>query len=530
MSHGSPAFAAPFTSAVAMTMEEKIGQMLLVGFQGLEAPDHVLDWLARGRVSGVILFARNVESPAQLARLCDSIHRAAKYPVLIAIDQEGGTVARLRDGFSESPGALALAAIRDDRAGHVERASAVLAAEMRALGINWVFAPSLDLLHNTENPTLGTRSFGTDPAVVGELGAAAVKGFQSEGVAACPKHFPGLGATAIDTHLALPRLTVSKDELLKTDVLPYRDAVHAGTASIMTTHTIFSTLDTDYPATLSPILIRDLLRGELGFDGVVTTDCLEMKAIADHYGPGESAVLGALAGVDILLFSHTRAMQEQAYEGLLRAYESGRLPTERIEEAVRRVAALKAAYGIKLPLDPSSVLSAEHQAIVGAAAQAAVTRLYGELPPMHEGRVLVIEFASFHESNVLDAGGETGLNKRLHAQLPSARTVTLPNSDIDPNDVSRALDAAGQADVVVLATRNACWNAEQNEIAGALLRQSKQTVLLCLRTPFDAETLPLVQAAYCTFGDSAPSLDAAAELLAGKLTPNGQLPVALKLQ
>ncbi|MFN8449093.1 MAG: beta-N-acetylhexosaminidase [Anaerolineae bacterium] len=296
------------------SMADKIGQMLCVGFAGLTAPDYLLDWLRAGRVSGVILFARNVESPEQLARLTESLHAAAKFPLLVSIDQEGGTVARLRDGFTESPGALALASAAEDRLARAERVTRMLGEEMRALGINWVYAPAVDLLHHFENPALGTRSFGTDADAVSDLAVASVRGFQSAGVAACVKHFPGLGNTAVDTHVALPILSVSEQALLESDLLPYRAAVAAGVASIMTTHTIFSALDAVYPATLSPHIIRRLVRGTLGFQGVVTSDCMEMKAIAAHHSPAESALLAAQAGVDLILFSHTPSMQAAAYD------------------------------------------------------------------------------------------------------------------------------------------------------------------------------------------------------------------------
>ena len=168
-----------------MTLEEKIGQMFAVGFEGLTAPQHILDWLAEGRVGGIILFARNVDTPAQVAALTASLHLAAKTPILIGIDQEGGTVARMRTGFSESPGVMALSSAIDDAEARVERVSRVLGTELRALGINWDYAPVVDISYNADNPSVGTRSFGSDKERVSRLAAAAVRGFQSGGVAAC---------------------------------------------------------------------------------------------------------------------------------------------------------------------------------------------------------------------------------------------------------------------------------------------------------------------------------------------------------
>ncbi|MBE0691345.1 MAG: beta-N-acetylhexosaminidase, partial [Anaerolineae bacterium] len=325
------------------SLEAKIGQMLLVGFEGLTAPDYLLDWLREGRVGGVILFARNVESPAQVAALTGAIHAAATYGAIVSIDQEGGTVARLREGFTESPGAMALASAREGEA-LTEAVSAVLARELRALGIGWDYAPVVDLTYTAANPSVGTRSFGSDADSVARLAAAAVRGFQRGGVAACVKHFPGLGDTPIDTHMAMAVVDTPVEHLIKHDLVPYRAAIAAGVASVMITHVLYRALDADHPATLSPVVVHRLLREALGYDGVVTTDCLEMRAVRDHYGARESAVLAALAGIDAILFSHTRAMQEAAYDGLLEAARSGRLGADAIDGANRRMLALKEAY------------------------------------------------------------------------------------------------------------------------------------------------------------------------------------------
>ncbi|MBC6938367.1 MAG: glycoside hydrolase family 3 protein, partial [Chloroflexi bacterium] len=315
-----------------LSLEEKIGRMLVVGFDGLEPPDYLLDWLAAGRVGGVILFARNVASPAQVGELTLACREAAPRPILIAIDQEGGMVARLRtaEGFMESPGAMALGAA--DSEDLAERVAAAMGDELAALGINWNLAPVVDLALNADNPSVSTRALGTRVDRVSKLAAAQVRGFQSAGVAAAAKHFPGLGDTPVDTHEALAVINEPLETLLRRDLLPFKAAVEAGAAAVMTTHTRFQTVDSQYPATLSASVIEGILRREIGFDGVSCTDCMEMKAITEHYGAGESAVLAALAGQDVIFFSHTPAYQEAAYEALLAAARSGRLPLERVGE------------------------------------------------------------------------------------------------------------------------------------------------------------------------------------------------------
>jgi beta-N-acetylhexosaminidase len=506
-----------------MQLQDKVGQMLMVGFHGFEAPDYLLEWLRQGRAGGVILVARNVESPAQLARLTRSLHDAAKYPLLIGIDQEGGTVARMRQQFSESPGAMALSSAANGPE-LAERVSEMLAVEMRALGINWDFAPALDIAYNAANPAVGTRSFGTDSRRVAEMGGAAVRGFQHGGVAACAKHFPGLGNTAIDTHLALPVLDTSLDQLRKNDMQPFRTPIENGIASIMTTHTIFSALDSELPATLSPIIIQRLLREELHFERVVTSDCMEMKAIADHYTPGETATLGALAGLDIIIFSHTRAMQEAAYDGLLASVQSGRVPMDIVDAANERIATLKAAYPAH-PTDLTAIKTPDHLELALKAARAGTVLLRDKgLLPLDKDAALV-EFASQLDSGILESGGVSGFATAVQKHFPQISTVAFGSNSYSPTAIEQAKQAAQSAKTLVLATRSAHINPEQLALAQQLMNSAKQVVLVCLRNPYDAGVLSGAGTVICTSGDSQPSLEAAAEVLAGVFIPTGKLPV-----
>ena len=501
------------------SLEAKIGQMLLVGFEGLTAPDYLLNWLREGRVGGVILFARNVESPAQVAALTGAIHAAATYGAIVSIDQEGGTVARLREGFTESPGAMALASAREGEA-LTEAVSAVLARELRALGIGWDYAPVVDLTYTAANPSVGTRSFGSDADSVARLAAAAVRGFQRGGVAACVKHFPGLGDTPIDTHMAMAVVDTPVEHLIKYDLVPYRAAIAAGVASVMITHVLYRALDADHPATLSPVVVHRLLREALGYDGVVTTDCLEMRAVRDHYGARESAVLAALAGIDAILFSHTRAMQEEAYAGLLEAARSGRLAPDVIEGANRRLLALKQAYAAP-PGDLGIIRAPEHLRVVRDAARAGVTLLQGGATLPLRGKVGVVEFASILESGIVESGGVTGFARLLQERLPDAQVVTL-KSTANP---AAAEAVAERVDTLVLAVRNAHLIPEQLASARHLLGVARRTVLVCLRNPYDAGALPGAETVMCTCGDSEPSLEAAVAALMGDFVPEGALPV-----
>jgi beta-N-acetylhexosaminidase len=439
---------------------------------------------------------------------------------MIAIDQEGGTVARLREGFSESPGAMALGS-----AGSVELAeevSTVLGREMRALGINWNLAPVLDLTNDIRNPSVGTRSLGSDPKIVARLGTAELKGFQKMGVAATGKHFPGKAKTPIDPHLELPVVESSLGDLWDNDLLPFRMAINEGLASIMITHVPFRDLEPDFPSTLSKIVIEELLRRNLGFRGLVTTDCMEMKAMTDHYGPGESAVLAAKAGANMIIFSHTPEYQEDAYESMLNAVNSGRLSIEKVDYSIKKISEIKENFYWNNPPPLSVISSNEHQQIMMKAARSGAVLLKNEeLLPLQDESLTVLEFISEKLSDNPSYFVE-GIKKYsdkveyLPLDLFSPVEETLQKIDLIVN----------VADVVLVATRNAHLIPSQEEIAVEILENTEKDILVCLKNPYDAGVLRS-NAVICTCGDSRPSQIAAAEALFGVFNPKGKLPVPL---
>lgn len=514
------------------SLEEKIGQMLIVGFEGLEPPSYILDWLASGRIGGVILFARNVESPQQLAKLTQACHEAAKYPILIGIDQEGGVVARLHKGFTESPGAMALSAGNSEDM--AERMAHVLGREMRALGINWTYAPVVDVTHSIDNTSVGTRSLGVDKDHVARLALAQIRGFQTAGVAACAKHFPGLGNTPVDTHEALAVISGPVDYLREKDLVPFQEAVKGGVDTIMTTHVKFEALDSEYPATLSPVILGGLLREEIGYDRVVATDCMEMRAITDHYGAAESAALAALAGADIIHFSHTRDYQEQAYAGLLEAAQSGRLSEAQIDQALARIDKLKQMYAITETPSIEIIRRPDHLAIAQAAARAGVVLLRRDdrYFPIDFGKyqhVGLVEFASYMDSEVMETGGDTNFVGLLRGAMPHVNTISLAAVETDPQALEKAYQVTDESDLLILVTRNAHLIPNEAQIATELLNKAKPTILVCLRNPYDFNVLPDAAVVLCTCGDSAPSLQAAIDALKGAFEPMGKLPVPVQV-
>jgi beta-N-acetylhexosaminidase len=343
----------------------------MVGFDGLTASADIKAMLRDFGVGHVILFARNVAGPEQLAELVRELQSFARdadqeRPLLVAVDQEGGRVARLRDPWTAWPPLRAVG--RSGSEETARRMGAALADELSACGIALDFAPVVDVDTNPRNPVIGDRSFGEDPDLVGRLAAAMIAGLQGGGVAACAKHFPGHGDTDVDSHLDLPVVEHPRARLSEVELRPFRKAIEAGVASVMTAHVLVRELDEALPATLSPRVVDELLRGELGYEGVVVADDLEMAAIAKRWRPARAAVMAAKAGCDILPLSKSHDAQVEAVEGLVHAAESGELRFSELEAAEGRVRRLKERFleGYRDPDPKTARLAAgrgEHRAL-----------------------------------------------------------------------------------------------------------------------------------------------------------------------
>jgi beta-N-acetylhexosaminidase len=326
-------------------------RLVCIGFEGHELPEASAA-LLRGGVRTVILFTRNFRDARQLAALTDRIQQAADGQALIMVDQEGGRVQRFRGhGFPDTPSG------RCQGAGGMEavtRANAACARALRAAGIRMNLAPVLDVDSNPANPVIGDRAFGSDPSLVAACGVAAIAAMQGEGVLACGKHFPGHGDTSVDSHLDLPVLPHDMDRLRRVELQPFVAAIRAGIDAIMTAHVRFDRIDPQVPATLSPAVIGGLLRGELGFDGVVITDDFEMQAIAERWDVGEAAVRAVEAGCDLVLVCHRLDRQERAIQALAGAIDSQRLSLERMRRSSLRIQRLLDRPDVTFGPEPGS--------------------------------------------------------------------------------------------------------------------------------------------------------------------------------
>jgi beta-N-acetylhexosaminidase len=359
-------------------LRRDLGQLLWVGFHGTALPGPLAARIAAGEVGVVVLFRRNLSVDGEgasarfdvdaLCRLDADLHRAspAGAPLLVAIDQEGGRVQRVRAPAVRWPPMHRLAALPDDRAVALARqVGGAIGAELHALGVDVDFAPVLDVHSNPANPIIGDRAFASEPAAAAARALAFADGLAAAGVLGCGKHFPGHGDTDSDSHLALPRLRHDLDRLRAVELLPFARAASAGLPMIMTAHVVFEALDPTVPATLSRRVIDGLLRRELGYAGVIVSDDLDMKAVSDHFAVGDAAVAAVEAGCDALLLCESEANQAAAEEALSRAAERSSTLAARIAEAAGRIRAMKAGHAPRMNLTPDPAAA---RAVLGSQA------------------------------------------------------------------------------------------------------------------------------------------------------------------
>jgi beta-N-acetylhexosaminidase len=523
----------PRTLVSQMTIEEKCAQMMFVGFKSTELPEQYATALATHGLGGIILFTRNVRSPEQTLALTTAIQAAAGrsrlgVPAAISIDQEGGTVVRMDEpsGYTHMPGNMALGAADDETLTY--RAARVMAAEMRAVGINWNYAPVLDVNNNALNPVIGVRSYGASPQLVAKHGSAATRGFQAGGVAACGKHFPGHGDTSVDSHLSLPVIPHDRARLNEVELVPFKAAIAAGLDSIMTAHVFFPALEpsANLPATLSKNVMTGLLRGDLGFKGVICTDCLEMKAIADNFTPEQVVLHAVEAGVDALLVSHTWETQMAIYGALVAAVKSGRINEERVTESALRILEMKAKRNMDQAM-PAAIGTAEHKATALEAARKAVTLAWGGEHLPLKGKVTlvlprVIWFAQVEDSRTVLAD----MLGQLTAAGLEVDAIDCP-LDMSGLDVDGLIRRVGSGGTVVFGAAGASRFPKQAEVAEKLAGAGCKVVVIARRMPYDLKLFPNAVAALAAYDDSPAMQAAAAEALTGKLQPNGKLPVQL---
>ncbi len=319
--------------------QKALGQLFIIGFRGLELSDDTAAFLSQAGIGGVILFSNNYESPGQVAELINQVQEnRTDLPFWIGVDHEGGRVQRFKKPFTRIPEAAAIGAKNSPKLAF--DIAAVMAKELKAIGVNVNFCPVVDIATNPKNPVIGNRSYGSTEDVVSKISSAIMRGHVTHGVQPCVKHFPGHGDTTVDSHLGLPKIDIPLEVLMEREFRPFTKAFRSHCAMVMTAHILNPKIDPEKPATLSSITLREILRKQLRYSRVIISDDMEMKAIADNFSSEDAPKMAVEAGCDILIY-RTEEAARHAYEVLLNRLETGKLSPEIVLEAAQRVTQLK---------------------------------------------------------------------------------------------------------------------------------------------------------------------------------------------
>lgn len=527
--------------AEQMTVEQKVGQILMIGYPTMDIPIEMEAWIKQKHIGNVILFSRNIGTPEETYQHVRTLQSWAyeaeqPYPLLIGTDQENGVVTRLQKGATRFPGAMALGAT-----GNLEQATRIYAAtgkELRAAGISVNFAPTVDVNNNAANPVIGVRSFGEAPEQVARFGEAAVKGMLGSGVIPVVKHFPGHGDTSTDSHEAIPVLVHDRKRLDAVELVPFARCIKAGVPMVMVGHISLPDVDASgCPATYSKEIVTGILRESLGFEGVAITDCMEMDAIQSTIGVPEAAVRSLQAGIDLVLVSHTLELQQKTYERLLAAIRNGELSEERVNEAVNRVLQLKKrflSWEQMLQETGPAFDRTEHADLAKNALGHAVTLVRNEqqLIPLWSGtKPLGVIFPGITTLTLAEDGKADAVE--LVAPLRKYREVEphiLSTLNPTEQEVERVAQAMAAVEEIVVFTYNAHLFEGQSRLVNLLVEQGKKVVAVALRNPYDLMEMPQVDAYVAVYDHTYQAIELVADMLFGERNAVGHLPVSLFVQ
>lgn len=521
-----------------MDIARVVGQKLFLAFHGKETlPPEIINAFKSYRPGGITLFrSLNMGTSAQIRALTQSLQTLAREldlpPLLIATDQEGGQLMAFGDG-TPLPGNMALGATRSPEL--ARRAGEVLGREMSALGVNVNYAPCADVNVNPQNPVVGVRSFGEDPNLVGEMTAAMIQGIQSEGVAATVKHFPGHGDTAADSHHGLGTVSHSIERLHAVELIPFRSALKADAKLVMTAHLGIPCIDGPNapPATLSPNIINGLLRHDLGYDGVVITDAMDMRAIRQGELLRKDALRAAQAGADLLLMTSDPQDQARAYEALLQGAQNGQLTQAGLQVSLDRIQRLK-NWLMENPVnfDLDVIQCAEHMQVANEIAQKSITLVRDDkkyLPvKLEQDKCIAVIIPIPQDLTPADTSSyvQPKLAESIREYHSRVDEFKIPLSPTE-QEITSVLEQVRDFDLIVMGTINACMEEKQAEFVRRLLQTGKPVIVVAMRLPYDLIAFPQASTYVCTYSILEPSMRAAAKALFGFGEMTGRLPVSI---
>ncbi len=497
-----------------LTIEEKIGQMLCFAFRGTTYNSQLSTLIETYHIGNIIHFAHNITSLEQVKKLNDDIQQHAKDPVFISLDQEGGMVRRITEGITYLPGAMSLTAAQAD----VYPITKQCAEDLKQLGFSINYAPVADINSNPLNPVINSRSYGDAPHLVAKQVTSAARALQDASILPTVKHFPGHGDTNVDSHLGLPVVKKTKEELLHEELVPYIEAISQGLDGVMISHILYEALDAKYPSSLSYEVITKLLKEELGFKGLITTDSLTMAAIWGRYSIEEIVKQGVLAGNDVLVFCGKADLEEQKaiIEAFYKLVIHGEIPMSRLDESVQKIIALKNKY-CRAPRKKSLN---EGALLATYLVEQSITKVYdrGLLPLTPEDKVLML-FPKIQLASLVD--NEDQSYESFRKVLPYHEVIVGEGVDVE-----NIVQIQANYDKILIAS----YNVRSGDVLHRLYQQldPAKVILVALRSPYDAMVLKNSGAYVCTYDCTKESIKAVAR----KLQTNdfmGVLPIHLEV-
>ncbi|QOR67044.1 beta-N-acetylhexosaminidase [Cytobacillus suaedae] len=521
-----------------LSLEEKVGQLLMPDFREWDdlpvtsLNDEIASEIQNKHIGGVILFAENFKNKSQTTHLITSMQEQAEIPLMISVDQEGGLVTRI-PFMPSMPGNMSLGATNDPAL--AKEVGIGIGSELKSLGIHVNFGPVLDVNNNPNNPVIGVRAFGDDPKAVIELGHAYMEGLHEAGVLAVGKHFPGHGDVSLDSHFVLPESNKTIDDLQNLELIPFQSLIESGIQGIMTAHIAFHHIEPEtvkskkdglpieLPATLSPKIITDILRNDLSFQGLIFTDAMDMKAVANHFGTAEASIRAIEAGVDIVLMPENL---QHAFDGIIEAVKAGRIKEERIDESVKRILQVKSSTLFQESTEFTKRSTKEIVELEQRVADAAITIVSGdEILPLDETSEEKIALVAFDRQSLTRLSNAT--KKYQWRNEPILLSKSKNWSGKLSSEQSKLIKEAG---TVIVATNTA--NQEDLDPNGwkmgtvqSIIDISKQSIILSTRNPYDSQTLKNYDAYLAQYDTGTASFNATVDVLFGKKAAQGVLPV-----
>jgi beta-N-acetylhexosaminidase len=520
---------------LSLSLREKIGQLFMIGFHGTSLPGWLIKFIETNHIGFVILFSRNINSIPQVVELTGAIHSLGKVPPLIYTDQEGGTIVRFNEMAATVVSPMGIAAAGSPE--YAESAGRIIGEDMQICGIDGVFAPVLDVNIEENNPVIGIRSFSDQPEVVIEYAQRFCQGLSVSKTLACGKHYPGHGAAKADSHLEIPTITISRQDFMDSCFHPFEALAKQEIDAMLTAHVLFPEISKDI-ATFSPHLVRELLREEAGYNGVVFTDCLEMKAVIDNFSTEEIVLNAINAGIDVMVPSHTFAFQEELLDILWFHVKKGTIEEKRIDESLIRILALKNKRfpGLTAARKPGQPVTTGIQirkniAVEREIADQSVTLLknsLGILPIERNKKTLVLEWTRSIKGPSIAENEEQSMIERISAQfLENREHMVLKPDEPLPEKLEHQLKYYTYI-IVFIYSRTGKIDYYQTEAVKKLLHHRKDAVIVSLENPYEIKKFPSVDTYLVTYGFRMVQVEALFKILTGEIIPSGKLPVKIE--